>query len=633
MKYLKILYGLLFTIVIYFAIYKSDYIEYFDYKLYDISHAMIDTSKKDKNSSVVIVDIDEKSLKYLGQWPWSRLILAKLIANISNAKPANIGIDIIFPEKDKTSLNQIKIFFKNYLGNTIKISGVNKTLFDNDKIFANQLSISQVTMPVYLTNDKNSKCYIPKNNIYNFGNINATYTSPYMLCNLDLFQKSSKNIGFLNAQEDKDGILRRVPSFIRYKKYFIPSFGLANLMNLDKINIKNSEVSILNHTFKMDKNSNILLNFHNKKWYKTISAVDILSGKFNKNRLLGKFVLIGTSAAGLHDHYIISTGQSIPGVFVHATLIDNILNNTTIYQPQILKAINLFISFLFSLTILFLIYKKLYINALLVFSGSTIFYFFIGLYFLNQSIYISLGYFLTPYFIFFFLTNIIFIIFYYKERKIFLEELTKAHSETIDSMSLVAETRDAETGAHILRTKEYMRYLANYLFKHNLYKNYFTKNFQELVYRATPLHDIGKVGIPDHILKKPGKLDKDEFEIMKQHSEIGRNIMANAIKNNKNNQFLKIAYNIAYYHHEKWDGSGYPCNLKKEDIPLEARMMALVDVYDALISRRYYKQPISFEKSEKIIIEGSGKHFDPILVGVFIELKDKFKAIAKAIKQ
>ncbi|NOX16248.1 MAG: HD domain-containing protein, partial [Epsilonproteobacteria bacterium] len=200
--------------------------------------------------------------------------------------------------------------------------------------------------------------------------------------------------------------------------------------------------------------------------------------------------------------------------------------------------------------------------------------------------------------------NIIFIIFYYKERKYFLEELTQAHSSTLDSMSLVVETRDAETGAHILRTKEYMKYLVDYLYKHNLYKNHITQNYKKLVCRAASLHDIGKVGIPDQILKK--------------HSNIGKDILTNAIKNNKNNQFLKIAYNIAYYHHEKWDGSGYPCGLKKDEIPLEARMMALVDVYDALISKRYYKQPFSFEKSEEIIIQGSGKHFDPIIVGVFV---------------
>ncbi|NOX16249.1 MAG: CHASE2 domain-containing protein [Epsilonproteobacteria bacterium] len=132
---------------------------------------------------------------------------------------------------------------------------------------------AQVTMPVYLTNDKNPKCFIPKNNIYDLGNISTEYSSPYILCNLDIFQKSSNNIGFINAREDSDGILRRLAMFIRYKNYFIPSFGLANLMSLDKINVQKSKVSILNHSFDIDENSNVLLNFYDKKWYKTISMV------------------------------------------------------------------------------------------------------------------------------------------------------------------------------------------------------------------------------------------------------------------------------------------------------------------------------------------------------------------------
>jgi adenylate cyclase len=631
-RYIKVLLRIAFVVAIYFAIYKSGYMQYLDYKFYDITHNLAKVKTKNTNSSVVIVDIDEKSLKYLGQWPWSRLILAKLLSNISNADPSNIGLDIIFPERDQTSLSQIKKFFSSYLSKDIKISGVDKNFFNNDKIFANQLLKSKVTMPVYLTDEINPKCFIPQNNRYNFGNVKTLFISPYMLCNLDILQKNSANIGFLNAQEDRDGILRRLPLFIKYKNYSIPSFGLANLMSLDKINVINNNISILNHTFKIDKNSNILLNFYGKKWYKSISAIDILSGKFNKDEILGKFVLIGTSAIGLHDHHIISTGVSIPGVFTHATLIDNILNDSTIYQPQMLKSFNFAISFLLSLVILFFIYKRFYIKALLLFLGVSALYFIFGLYFLHQNIYISVGYFLAPYFIFFFLINIVFIIFYYKERRLFLEELTKAHSETIDSMSLVAETRDAETGAHILRTKEYMKYLVDYMYKHDLYKKHFTKNYRELVYRATPLHDIGKVGIPDNILKKPGKLDEEEYEIMKQHSEIGKDIIKNAMKNNNENSFLKIAYNIAYCHHEKWDGSGYPQKLKKDEIPLEARMMALVDVYDALISKRYYKIEFSYEKSEKIIIQGSGTHFDPILVGVFVELKEEFRKIAEKIK-
>ncbi len=241
-----------------------------------------------------------------------------------------------------------------------------------------------------------------------------------MLCNLSELQKSAADIGFINAQKDKDGILRKVPMFIKYKNCNIPSFALANLINIDGIEIKNHTISILNRTFKTDKNSDILLNFNNKKYYKTISAINVLSNKFDKNEFLGKFIIIGTSAVGLHDDYMVSSGEIIPGVFIHATVIDNILNNKTIYQPQYSKSINFGISFLLSLILLILIYKRLYIRVLSLFVGASLFYLAVGFYFLKNFIYISVGYFLTPYFIFFFFANMILYSFIIKNGKTFL---------------------------------------------------------------------------------------------------------------------------------------------------------------------------------------------------------------------
>ncbi len=634
MKYLNLIVGTLFIAILSLLVYKSGISEYVDYKIYDLyTYANKNYSDKKPKSSIVVIDIDEKSLKHLGQWPWSRLLLAKMIGNIAKARPANIGMDIIFPEYDKTSIVQIEKFFKRYFSKNIVFSGIDKSIADSDKIFADSIKSTNVTMSVYMMNDNmDKKCFIPKKNLDKIGNPNTSYISKSMLCNIDILQKSASDIGFINVDVDKDGILRRVPMFIRYKNLYIPSFALSNLIDIDKVIVQKNTITILDHTFKTDNNSDILINFTTKKRYTTISAVDILYGNFDKKQLSGKIVLIGTSAIGLHDHYVISEGKSVPGIFIQASIADSILNNSTRYQPQLYKKIDIFLYFVFSIVLLVLAYRKYFIKAFIFFLSTSILYMLLGYIYLINGIYISVGYFLFPYSVFFVFITIYSIFSYYKDKKRFMEELSKAHSDTIDSMSLVAETRDAETGAHILRTKEYMKYLAEYLFEHDLYRKDFTPNFRKLVYRATPLHDIGKVGIPDSILKKTGSLTKDEYEIMKEHAVIGKQIIENAMRNNKENQFLKIAYNIAYYHHEKWDGSGYPCGLKKEQIPLEARMMALVDVYDALISRRCYKLAFSYEESEKIIIDGGGTHFDPVLVGVFIEIKDKFKEIAEKIK-
>jgi adenylate cyclase len=197
-------------------------------------------------------------------------------------------------------------------------------------------------------------------------------------------------------------------------------------------------------------------------------------------------------------------------------------------------------------------------------------------------------------------------------------------------MTMVAESRDVETGAHIIRTKKYVITLARSLYESGCYTKTLSPEIIDLIYRAAPLHDIGKVGIPDAILQKPGKLSQTELETMRSHVDIGKSVIENAINNyNKTNEFLSIALNITYSHHEKWDGSGYPLGLKGDSIPLEGRLMALADVYDALVSSRYYKNAFPFPEAERLIMQESGKHFDPKLVEAFGRCIDKFREIAE----
>jgi adenylate cyclase len=630
MKYSNLLFGLAVLIIFNFFLLRSEVLEYFDYKLYDVTSKIIHKDSQTLKSSVVIVDVDEKSLEYLGQWPWSRIILAKLVSIINEANPSSISLDIIFPEDDKTSPKQMINFYKNYFSTQIKIEGLSKNYFDNDKIFAASLSVSKSILSVYLSNEdiKQSQCLIPKQALEIRDSSNIKYEAKNILCNIDKIQSSSTNVGFINSTQDKDGIFRRLPLFMKYKNNVIPSLAVASFMSLDKVVVDKNSVVIFDYSFKTGKDENVLLNFYDKNWYKKISAVDLLSGKVDKNILKGKFVFIGSSAIGLHDRYLISTGESIAGTIIHATLIDNIINKSLRYQPESMKNINFLLSIVVLIVLLFYMQRKKQIVLVSVFALSFLFYSIFSIFMLKNSIYISSAYFLVPLGIGFFMISTILVMINYQEQKRFFQEISKAHSSTIDSMALVVESRDTETGAHIQRTKEYIRCLGEYLYDNDIYKDVLTPEFRLLVYKASPLHDIGKVAIPDNILKKPAKLTKEEFDLMKEHPRIGKEVLENASKDHEDNEFLKIALRIAYSHHEKWDGSGYPNGLKGDNIPLEARMMALADVYDALISKRVYKKPISFEDSEQIVVDGSGTHFDPVLVDAFIELKDKFKEIA-----
>jgi len=209
-------------------------------------------------------------------------------------------------------------------------------------------------------------------------------------------------------------------------------------------------------------------------------------------------------------------------------------------------------------------------------------------------------------------------------------ELQVIQDVTIMAMASLAETRDNETGNHIRRTQHYVRALARKLKSHPKFRAVLDDETIEVLYKSAPLHDIGKVGIPDSILLKPGKLTPQEFEVMKTHTTLGRDAIATAEKLiNEPSSFLRHAREIAHYHQEKWDGSGYPEGLAGDRIPVSARLMAVADVYDALISRRVYKPPFPHSKALEIIKEGRGKHFDPDMVDAFLAIAEEFRAIAE----
>ena len=209
-------------------------------------------------------------------------------------------------------------------------------------------------------------------------------------------------------------------------------------------------------------------------------------------------------------------------------------------------------------------------------------------------------------------------------------EVSAIQDVTILALASLAETRDSETGNHILRTQHYVKALALQLRAHPRFAAFLTGSNTELLFKSAPLHDIGKVGIPDRILLKPGRLTPEEFEIMKTHTTLGRDAIMHAEQAlGTQVEFLTLAKEIAYSHQEKWDGSGYPLGLAGDAIPLSARLMALADVYDALIGRRVYKPPMAHEQAVEIIRAGRGSHFDPDIADAFLEIQEEFRAIAQ----
>lgn len=219
-----------------------------------------------------------------------------------------------------------------------------------------------------------------------------------------------------------------------------------------------------------------------------------------------------------------------------------------------------------------------------------------------------------------------------------MAENQRVQDVSIHALARLAETRDPETGNHLRRTQEYVRLLAGRLRSHPRFVGQLSDGVIDLLAKSAPLHDIGKVGIPDAVLRKPAKLDADEWAIMKTHAALGADAIAQAERDGlldgaadagRPVEFLRLAKEIARWHHEMWDGHGYPDGLAGDAIPLSARLMALADVFDALISRRVYKEPLSYERARSIIENGRDRHFDPDMVDAFLAGYEEFVAIAE----
>ncbi len=625
---------IIFLLFFHFHFYSTHFIKKIDYTFYDFLTIFINKKNivQKSNASTVIVDIDERSLEYFGQWPWPRIIDAELINKINSMYPSAIAINILFPELDRTSPKAIEDFYNKFFDLKINFSSSSLIIKDNDDFLTKAVKSANGVLSIYFSNYSNSSknCEELSYNNNLLSHISTSLNAPYILCNHKRLQNSVKDFGFINASADSDGIFRRLNLFISHNNNIFPSFGLATLLSIDNNIeiIKKNQFKLLNHKIKMDLDSSVLIDFHTPT-PKVISVVDIIDGRVTAKDFQGKIVIIGSSVIGLNPTYRISNNKQISSSMIHAFLIENILKESLHTQPKIYKQINIFISLFLSFLVLILLFNRLYIYIFILFFTIIVVSFLYILFFYVNGIYVSIGYFWSPFIIYFFTITLFFIIINAKDKNKFYKELMESHSSTVESIALISAIRDDETGEHLKRTKIYIKELAEYLLSQKQYTNILNERYIDLIYQAAPLHDIGKLGIPDSILKKPAKLTKEEYEIMKQHPVLAKNAIEKAMRYYDKNSFLNIAYNIAYYHHERWNGKGYPVGLKGDNIPLEAQLMAIADVYDALVTKRCYKDSFGFEEAEEIIISGSGTDYNPIIIDAFKVLRYRFRDISR----
>lgn len=584
--------------------------------------------------SVTVVDIDDSSLHTVGQWPWPRYILGNLLNALRRHSTQVIGLDILFSESDRTSLDYIRQRYKTEFGIDMSYIGVPKGMLDNDAYLASVL--------------RNKRPVVGSVQLKLAHHHDTTLIPPYVTANHIVPQAESiiKNIpiindaltrnGFVNFFNNQDGILHSIPMLIDTPEGVLPSFTLAMLMekeHVSKIKIEDSfwgcVINVGQYKIPIDNEGRAWLNFYpNDNNYVSVPAAAILAG--TPITLPEPFILIGSTAAALHDNVMTPSHRNTPGVGIHATLLNNIINNQLIIHPVwILNWHELTCILLLGLTNILYFKSVSFAQRTFTVLLSVLLAFAVmvgALYFYN--IWLPVIYCIPGMLILTFIHEIIEYIVLRKNLSIWKEDLENTNHALLHAMAAICDTRDPETGGHISRTQHYVKCLAEWLHEQG-HPEAQSPFFVDALFHAAPLHDVGKVAIPDSILLKPGRLTVEEFNVIKSHTSIGKRLLSDtADKLREPGIFLRCAIDIAGSHHERWDGKGYPEGLTGTDIPFSARVMAVADVYDALISNRVYKEGMSHEQAAAIIAENSGLQFDPSVVTAFLHNGEAFQRIS-----
>ena len=633
--------GCLITLCVVFVhIARPELLIHFEHKVYDV--LLSQTGQRPAGPVPALIAIDDKSLNQLGQWPWPRNILARLVTRLHEASVDMVTLDLILSTRDRTSPILILENLHRDSGLNLPLDGLPLAKLDHDQVLGEALrklpSILGYKLLFSPLREEESFCSVhPLLTGRKMPAAFSLHMAQDAVCSLPSLGEAGASSGFINALPDSDGVIRRVPIIAMHADALLPSLTLATVMARQQTpfglgqDADGGFVQLGSSRTHTDPQGNLLLRYRGPRGtFATYSAVDILDGPLPDLR--GRVAIIGPTASGLGDNHVTPVGRVFPGIEIHATALDNLLQNDALIRPAWgMGAEVCAIALVGILSSLLLISAgPLTCAAGLVLGGT-------GLWSAALWLLDGPGYWISPLSPVMALVGNLALLSLIKyemeerELRIRSQQLVQAQDATILSLTALAETRDPETGGHIRRTREYVLALARCLARKAKFRAQLDQDTVEMLYKSAPLHDIGKVGIADSILFKPGRLSAQEFDEMKRHTLLGADTLAEAERlslDKGDRSFLALAREIALSHHEKWDGTGYPRGLKGEDIPLGGRLMALADVHDALVTKRVYKDAMPHEEAVKIILDGRGSHFDPDVVDAFLESGKEFREIS-----
>jgi adenylate cyclase len=591
------------------------------------------TTPPSPSSRIAIVALDEASLAAHGQWPWPRDLVARLIDRLAAAGVAVIAVDVLFPEADRLS----------------RPGDAGSGVADTDATLARAMAAVPVVAAVALTfeqatADVTSRCDLrPVEPIVRerAGDIHrGLFAARGAVCSIGVLMDAARASGTINVSPDDDGVLRRIPVVTRVRGRLQTALALAAVavatsspIVLDQRDSGSLDLQVGEHRVPLDANGQILLRQRGPgRAYAYHSASDVLSGLVGEAALRGRMVFLGATALGVRDTVATALDPRFPGVEIHATLADTFLGGPSamrLAEGRLAEILVAMVAAAFSAFALPLLGG---VGGLVAVGGAGA-----AAWYGARSWFAASGSVVSPIagglgLLLGVAVSVVRQLATERGRTA-RERLRREQAQRliVQTLTTLTETRDVETGRHARRTQELTRLLATTMAARGVAPTVLTPHRIDLMATLAPLHDIGKVGISDAVLHKPGHLTADEYTEMKRHTSLGHDTLEKAeqLAGVHDDEVLALAKDIVFTHHERWDGSGYPRGLKGEAIPLPGRIVAVVDTYDALIAERPYKPARPHRDALAIITDGRGTHFDPAVVDAFLACHAQFEQAAR----
>jgi adenylate cyclase len=608
-----------------------------DLRLYDATFRW--NRIQDPVEGVALVVVDDASIAIKGQWPWPRDELARLVDTLVARGAEVVAFDVLLSEPDR--------------GASTDPSNPD-ALSPGDAVLARSVGSGPVVLGHAFTfngpsRPEGSGCVLhplPLVQVHRVAHadpLHNLFRAAGAVCSLPGLSKAAASSGFLNASSDRDGVMRRAPLLVAWGDQVFPALSLAAVLQarpvaslgLEATPSRDLRLTLDGLAVPLDKHGTMLVRYRGGSGtFPQFSAADVLLGLLPEDAVRDQVVFVGVSALGLRDAVTTPFDHRSSGVEVHASLTASLLDGRFIQTPAWTHTLVVLATFLAGPGAAGLVlWSGLAAGSLLALglTGG------IWLGVLWGSV--AMGVFASPVLptmaMGLSILSLAALRVRYERGRAGAEQRRREETYrfAVQSLTSLMEARDQETGHHARRTSAYAALLADRLRSSPRFRDYLTEDRVAMIAQLAPLHDIGKVGVPDSVLLKPGPLSPPEAAEMRRHPEHGYEAIVRAERDagftsESDSELLRVAKELVRTHHERWDGAGYPRGLAGEDIPIPGRIMAVVDVYDAMVQPRVYQDAATHQEIVALISGGRGAAFDPDVVDAFLEVEEEFRRLA-----